>query len=49
MFKILILQTIYNVSYKEIEFQIIDRACFKRFLGLTKKDDVPSHKDCIEL
>ena len=37
MFKILVLQTIYNISYKEIEFQIIDRACFKRFLGINKK------------
>ena len=34
MFKILILQRLYNLSDEQIEFQINDRISFQRFLGL---------------
>lgn len=41
MFKILILQRLYNLSDEQIEFQINDRLSFQRFLGLTLSDTVP--------
>ena len=44
MFKILILQSLYNVSDDQMEFQIIDRLSFKRFLGLKSSDRVPDSK-----
>ena len=44
LFKILILQPYYNVSYDQAEFQINDRLSFMRFLGLTIADDVPDSK-----
>ena len=44
MFKILILQSLYNVSDDEIEFQIRDRYSFCRFLGLIPEDRVPDAK-----
>jgi transposase len=34
MFKILILQSLYNLSDDQIEFKIKDRLSFMRFLGL---------------
>ena len=44
MYKILILQSQYNVSDDEIEFQIRDRYSFCRFLGLVAEDRVPDAK-----
>ena len=44
MFKILILQSIYNLSDDQIEFQIIDRRSFKRFLRIKSTDKVPDSK-----
>ena len=44
MFKILILQSLYNLSDDQIEYQIIDRLTFKRFLGLKASDRVPDSK-----
>ena len=44
MFKILILQSLYNLSDDQIEFQIIDRRSFKRFLGLKSTDKIPDSK-----
>lgn len=41
MFKILILQRLYNLSDKQMEFQILDRLTFNRFLGLKMEDGVP--------
>ena len=43
MFKILILQRYYNISDEQIEYQILDRLSFMRFLELNIKDDVPDH------
>lgn len=44
MFKILILQSLYNLSDDAIEFQIRDRLSFMRFLNLTLGDVVPDAK-----
>ncbi len=44
MFKILILQRYYNLSDQQIEYQILDRLSFCRFLGLTINDRVPDEK-----
>ena len=44
MFKILILQRYYNLSDNQIEYQILDRLTFCRFLGLSLNDKVPDEK-----
>ena len=41
MFKILILQRYYGLGDTQIEYQIIDRLSFKKFLGLESGDKVP--------
>ena len=44
MFKILILQSLYNLSDDQSEFQIRDRLSFMRFLGLSVGNTVPDAK-----
>ena len=44
MFKALLIQSLYNLSDDQLEYQIIDRASFKRFLVLKKSDKVPDSK-----
>lgn len=44
MFKILILQSLYNLSDDQTEFQIRDRLSFMRFLGLSLHERVPDAK-----
>jgi len=44
MFKILVLQALYNLSDDQAEFVINDRLSFMRFLGLSVGDDVPDAK-----
>jgi IS5 family transposase len=44
MFKIIILQRYYGLGDKQIEYQIIDRTSFKKFLGLESGDKVPDEK-----
>lgn len=44
MFKILILQSLYNLSDDATEFQIRDRFSFLRFLGLNIGDTVPDSR-----
>lgn len=44
MFKILVLQKIYNLSDEQTEYQINDRMSFMRFLGLGLNDTVPDAK-----
>ncbi|GHU06030.1 IS5 family transposase ISMac22 [Alphaproteobacteria bacterium] len=44
MFKILVLQALYNLSDDQAEFQIRDRLSFMRFLGLGFHDRVPDSK-----
>jgi IS5 family transposase len=44
MFKILVLQTMYNLSDAQTQFQIIDRHSFKRFLGIRDERQIPDEK-----
>ena len=44
MFKILILQSLYNLSDDSMEMQILDRLSFMRFLGLKIGQSVPDAK-----
>ena len=44
MFKILVLQSLYNLSDGQTEYQIRDRLSFLRFLGLQLEDVVPDEK-----
>ena len=44
MFKMLVLQALYNLSDDQTEFQVRDRASFQRFLGLAPEDTVPDAK-----
>ena len=44
MFKILMLQSLYNLSDDTLEFQILDRLSFMRFLSLGINDKVPDSK-----
>jgi IS5 family transposase len=44
MFKVLVLQALYNLSDDQTEFQIGDRLSFKRFLGLGLADKAPDAK-----
>jgi len=41
MFKLLVLQRLYNISDEELEYQVNDRLSFMRFLGLGMEDSVP--------
>jgi len=41
MFKVLVLQALYNMSDEQTEYQILDRQSFMMFLGLDLCDDVP--------
>jgi IS5 family transposase len=44
MFKILILQSLYNLGDDAVEYQIRDRLSFMRFLGLALDDRIPDAK-----
>ena len=44
MFKILILQSLYNLSDDQTEYQIRDRLSFMRFLGLDLDHRIPDAK-----
>ncbi len=44
MFKILVLQRLYNISDDQTEYQINDRMSFIRFPDLTLEDTVPDAK-----
>ena len=41
MFKILILQGLYNLSDEDMEYQIADHVSFQRFLGIDPDKKVP--------
>src|SRR6202521_2836649 len=41
MFRMLVLQSLYNLSDEQVEFQVRDRLSFTRFLGLGFEDRVP--------
>lgn len=44
MFKIIILQRYYGLGDTQIEYQILDRLSFKKFLGLESGDKIPDEK-----
>lgn len=44
LFKIMVLQSLYNLSDAAAEAQVLDRLTFKRFLGLNIGDKVPDEK-----
>ncbi len=44
MFKMLVLQSLYNLSDDQTEYQVRDRLSFQRFLGLSPHDTVPDSK-----
>ena len=44
MFKILVLQRLFNLSDDQTEYQITDRMSFQRFIGLTLGERVPDAK-----
>jgi len=44
MFKVLVLQTMYNLSDAQVQFQILDRHTFKRFLGIKDESQIPDEK-----
>jgi transposase, IS5 family len=41
LFKLMILQQLYNISDEELEYQVNDRLSFMQFLGLSLEDPVP--------
>jgi IS5 family transposase len=41
MFRMLVLQSLYNLSDEQVEFQVRDRLSFTRFLGLGLEDSIP--------
>ncbi len=44
MFKVMVLQSLYNLSDEQAEFQIKDRMSFMQFLGLNWQSRVPDQK-----
>jgi Transposase and inactivated derivatives, IS5 family len=44
MFKVLVLQTMYNLSDAQTQFQILDRFTFRRFLGIQNESQIPDEK-----
>lgn len=44
LLKDLIIQNLYNLYDDQWEYQIVDRAYFKRFLRLKRSDKVPASK-----
>jgi transposase, IS5 family len=44
MFKILVLQEMYGLSDEQMEFHLLDRLSFQKFIGLGLQDNVPDEK-----
>ncbi|WP_235596112.1 transposase [Leptospira weilii] len=44
MFKIIVLQKLYNLSDHQTEYQINDRFSFQRFLGVGEHEKLPDEK-----
>ena len=44
MFKVLVLQTLYALSDDQAEYQLRDRVCFMRYVGLDLHEPVPNAK-----
>ncbi|MDH5367033.1 MAG: transposase [Cyclobacteriaceae bacterium] len=47
MFKILLLQHYYNLDDDQIEYQILDRLSFCRFLNLSTNDPIPNEEEIL--
>jgi len=41
MFKLLVLQSLYNLSDEQVEYQVRDRLSLMRFLGVSLEDRIP--------
>jgi IS5 family transposase len=41
LFKLLILKHLYNLSNEQVEYQVHDRASFRRFIGLSAEAEIP--------
>lgn len=44
LFKMVILQSLYNLSDEQTEYQVRDRLSFQRFVGLEQEDSIPDAK-----
>ena len=44
MIRLLVLQQLYNLSDDALEYQVLDRASFLRFVGLSQSGRVPDAK-----
>lgn len=44
MFKILVLQHMYNLSDAQVQFQLLDRYTFRRFTGINSESNIPDEK-----
>lgn len=44
LFKILVLQDLYGLSDNQIQYQLIDRFSFRRFVGIAMEDRIPDEK-----
>lgn len=44
MFKVIFLQRYYGLGDKQIQYQVIDRTSFRRFLGIRTVDEIPDEK-----
>ena len=44
MFKILVLQDLYGLADGQMQFHLLDRYSFKRFIGLNPEDTIPDEK-----
>ena len=44
LFKLLIVQQLYNLSDEELEYQTYDRTSLRRFLGLSPAAEIPDAK-----
>lgn len=44
MFKVLVLQDLYGLSDNQMQFQLLDRFSFKRFVGLNPENKIPDEK-----
>jgi Transposase domain (DUF772) len=46
MFRMLVLQSLYNLSDEQVEYQVHDRLSFRRFLGLGIEDGIRTARRC---
>ena len=46
MFRMLVLQSLYNLSDEQVEYQVRDRLSFTRFLGLGIEDGIRTARRC---